>query len=117
LIGTKGEIQGVMEEGRFVVRHPDAREGSEYSEDVVELDVKADAHGGGDMRLVEDFLRVLRGERPSISSTNLLDSIYGHLIGFEADRARVDGSMVTVAIPDHLIAEERSYALSGVAGL
>ena len=94
LIGTRGEIQGCLEDSRFVIRHIDPRPGHEYAEEIVDLTVRGDmtgafgGHGGGDMRLIADFLRVLRGEDPSISSTGLEDSICGHLIGFRADRAR-----------------------------
>ena len=93
LIGTRGEIQGVFEEDRFVLRHIDPRPGHVFTEEVIEVsdgadDVTAEAnHGGGDLRLVRDFLRVARGEPPSISTTSLDDSIAGHLIGFSADRA------------------------------
>lgn len=88
IVGTLGEIQGVMEDGSFVVRHPDARAGHEYKEEKVTIDVSNDMHGGGDLRLVEDFVSVLKGEAPSLSTTTLSDSIYGHLIGFTADQAR-----------------------------
>ncbi|PYI53511.1 Gfo/Idh/MocA family protein [Paenibacillus flagellatus] len=94
LIGTKGEIQGVMEDGFFVVRHPDPRAGHEYREERVELNVSNDMHGGGDLRLVEDFVRTLRGEAPSLSSTALEGSIYGHLIGFAADESMESGRTV-----------------------
>ena len=94
IIGTKGEINGVMEEGCFVVRHPDARKGHKYSEEKVELEVTGDMHGGGDLLLVEDFVSVLKGEAPSISTTSLDVSINGHLIGFAADRARLEKRMV-----------------------
>lgn len=87
LVGTKGEIQGVMEDGYFVVRKPDARAGHEYSEEKVEFDVFDDMHGGGDLRLVEDFIRVIRREAASLASTSIEDSVYGHLIGFAADRS------------------------------
>ncbi len=94
--GTEGEIQGFMEEGRFVVRHIDARAGHEYSEEPVDLSVSMDMHGGGDMRLVEDFVHAVRGEEPSISSTSILDSIYGHLIAFAADEAMMDRRIVEI---------------------
>jgi predicted dehydrogenase len=102
LVGTVGEIQGVFEDQRFVVRHIDPRTGHEYSEEVVDLTVGGDmhgafgGHGGGDMRLVADWLRVMRGEQPSISTTALDDSIAGHLIGFCADRAMASRSVVDV---------------------
>jgi predicted dehydrogenase len=87
LIGTKGEIEGNMEEGHFVIRHPDARAGHEYTETRVDIDVSGHMHGGGDLRLVRDFLAVLRGEPASISTTSIKDSIYGHLVAYAADQA------------------------------
>lgn len=94
LIGTTGEIEGVLEDGFFVVRHPDLRSRAGYSEERVELNVSGDMHGGGDYRLVEDFLQVLRGQTPSLSTTVLADSIYGHRIGFAADRALEEGKWI-----------------------
>jgi len=63
--GTGGEIEGFMEDGAFVMRHPDARAGHE-------------------------------GEEPSISSTDILDSVYGHLIAFAADDAMLGGRVVEI---------------------
>ncbi len=94
--GTEGEIQGFMEDGAFVVRHPDPREGHEYSEEQVDLDVSNNMHGGGDMRLAEDFVRAVRGEERSISSTDVLDSVYGHLIAFAADDAMLERRVVEI---------------------
>ncbi len=93
LIGTKGKIQGVLNDSKFVIRHIDTRPGHEYSEEIVDLNITGDmdgafgGHGGGDMRLVADFCKTLRGETPSISCTSIEDSVYGHLIGFLADKA------------------------------
>ena len=100
LIGTRGEIQGVFEDSRFVIRHIDPRPGHEYSEKLVDLTVGGDmhgafgGHGGGDMRLMADFVRVIRGEPASISTTQIEDSVAGHLIGFCADRAMEEHRVV-----------------------
>lgn len=94
LIGTHGEIEGVMEEGCFTIRHFDLSAGHGYREDHVKVDVTDNMHGGGDMRLVSDFLRVIRGEQPSISTTTLADSVNGHFVGFAADRSRVEQQWV-----------------------
>ena len=102
LLGTHGEIQGVLEDSRFIVRHIDPRPGHEYSEEVVDLNVGGDTtgafggHAGGDMRLVADFLKVVRGEPASLSTTSIDDSVTGHLLGFCADRAREQGCVVEV---------------------
>lgn len=98
LVGTRGEIQGVLEEQRFVVRTIDPRPGHEYAEDVVDLhEAGTGSHGGGDLRLVADFLRVVRGEPPSLSTTSLQDSLAGHLIGFCADQSMAEGRMIPVS--------------------
>ncbi|MCD6360135.1 MAG: Gfo/Idh/MocA family oxidoreductase [Armatimonadetes bacterium] len=96
ICGTLGEIEGFMESGKFVIRHPDAREGHEYSEVEVDMNVSADMHGGGDLRLVEDFVKTVRGEEPSISTTSVFDSVYGHLIAFAADEAMTGHRVVEI---------------------
>ena len=99
LIGTKGEIQGVLEENKFTIRHIDARPGHETSEKIVDLasiSKTFDGHGGGDLRLVEDFVAVMGGKKPSISYTNIEDSINGHLIGFRADLAMETRKVVNI---------------------
>jgi hypothetical protein len=83
-----------MDEGTYFIRHPDARKGHEYSEQKIELGVSGDMHGGGDLRLVADFVKVLKGAPPSISSTSLEKSLDGHLIGFAADQSRIESRIV-----------------------
>jgi len=88
LLGTKGEIEGELEHNSFVIRHPDPRRGHEFREERVELgNANTDSHGGGDLRLVGDFVRILKGEQPSASCTSLDTSVLSHEIGFAADRS------------------------------
>jgi len=67
LIGTLGEIQGVMEDGKFVVRKINPRPGCEYKEDTFDLNISGDmdgrfgGHGGGDLRLEADCCQTLLG--------------------------------------------------------
>ncbi len=102
LVGTKGEIQGCFEDSKFMVRKIDPRPGHEYSERVVDVNVTGDmsgamgGHGGGDSRLIADFVEVLRGGTPSISSTSIEDSLSGHQIGFAADLSRESNTVVSL---------------------
>ncbi|MCU6794630.1 Gfo/Idh/MocA family oxidoreductase [Paenibacillus sp. WQ 127069] len=98
IIGTHGEIQGVLEDGYFYLRQPDPVKGREYKELKIAVDVADDSHGGGDLLLVEDFVRALRGEQPSISSTTLEQSVDGHRIGFAAERSRRLNQLVTLEL-------------------
>lgn len=102
IIGTRGEIQGVFEESKFVIRTIDTRPGHEYAEEVVDLKITGDmtgaqgGHGGGDSRMVADFVRLLGGNEPSLSTTTLEDSIAGHLVGFRANQSLREGRTVPV---------------------
>ncbi len=86
--GTKGEIEGFTEDNFFVVRHynPD---NILYIEKTVKITEAAsdDGHHGGDSRIVADFLKVLRGEKPSLSTSRLEDSVNSHLIVYAADES------------------------------
>lgn len=100
LLGTEGELEGVFDDNRFVIRHSDTRPGHEYTQTVVDLNDLGDTtgafggHGGGDERLAADFVALLNGEPKSISCTELTDSVNGHRIGFAADRARITHAVV-----------------------
>lgn len=96
IIGTAGEIEGEMETGMFCVRHASLTAKDLYRQDAIDVNVGQDMHGGGDLRLVEDFVRVLRRQQPSLSTTHLEDSIYGALVGFAADKARLTHKVVAV---------------------
>lgn len=104
IVGTQGEIHGVMEDGYFDVLHPDPSPGKsrEYASERVTIDVCEDMHGGGDLRLVEDFVNTLMGENTSISSTRLEDSIWGHMIGIEADISMQEHRTISLDALDYL---------------
>lgn len=100
IIGTKGEIKGILQESKFVIRK--AKGGTSYGEELYDLKLTGEMdgayrdHGGGDSRLVEDFVDYLNGAEPSISCTSLEDSIYSHLTVFRAEKARKNGTVEKV---------------------
>ena len=100
IIGTCGELHGILDDNKYVVRHIDLRPGHEYTEVEYDLNDEGDTtgvfggHGGGDLRLAEDFVAAVEGKAPSISCTSLADSMNGHLIGFAADRAMEENKIV-----------------------
>ena len=102
ITGEMGEITGKVDDSRFVMRVLDPHSTDEYREEVVDLNVSVDTsgvkggHGGGDERLVEDFVSVLLGETPSISCTSIEDSAAGHMTVFCADRAMETGTVVEI---------------------
>lgn len=100
IVGTKGEIKGIFQDSCFVIRK--AKEDNSYEENIVDLNISGDmegehgGHGGGDLRLAEDFVDSLNGCAPSISCTTLEDSVYSHLTVFRAEKARKTGEIQRV---------------------
>ena len=96
ITGTKGEIYGDMIEGKFTLSKPGATAGEEALVEEIDVHLEGDRHGGGDLRLVADFLSVVRGEGGSISTTTLSDSINSHLIAYAADIAMREERVVSI---------------------
>jgi len=101
VVGTIGEIQGVFDESKFIIRKIDPRPGREYSEEVIDLNVTGDmtgafgGHGGGDLRLVSDFVDYVLDKPRSISCTTIHDSVYGHLAVFRADKSMEENKIMS----------------------
>lgn len=99
IVGSKGELEGEMEAGWIKLRKPElSAVPDDCSEEVINVneDMGGDAvgHGGGDERLIADFVATLRGEAASRGTTRIEDSLTGHLIVFAADRAMREGRVV-----------------------
>ena len=102
IIGTKGEIFGNFEESKFTVLKinpsPDAHN-EECDVEEVDLRITGDmvgaygGHGGGDERLAEDFVKFIKGEKPSLACTSIFDSVAGHLCVYLADKSRESGGL------------------------
>lgn len=88
IIGTKGEIFGCLDDGKFTVSLIDPRPGCEHLDRTVDCSVAGDSHGGGDLLLVEDFVNYVRSNKGSVSCTGINESVKGHLTIFKADKSR-----------------------------
>src|SRR5690625_1309082 len=73
IVGTKGEVFGTMEEGAFTVRRIAATGPQRSTTEEFAVSGSKDMHGGGDLRLVADFVNVLQRSPPSISTTAFED--------------------------------------------
>ena len=90
VIGTKGEIRGEFESGKFTVSKIDPDMPELYAEEEIDLN-DGGGHGGGDEAIVEDFVRYLRTGEQSLSCTAIENSVAGHLTVFLADESRENG--------------------------
>ncbi|QUH29711.1 Gfo/Idh/MocA family protein [Vallitalea guaymasensis] len=91
--GTNGEINGNLNSGNVIYKnylngpceHPD--------EKIIDVSVSGDPHGGGDFRMMDDFVGRARGTlEKMITSAEM--SLESHIIGFAAEKSRLEDKVV-----------------------
>lgn len=86
--GTKGEIEGDPS-GELILRKFD-KTTDFFTEEKISFTDKlgeTGGHYGGDRGLVADFVDYIEGRTPSLSCTDISDSINGHEVVFAADKS------------------------------
>ena len=97
IMGTMGYIEGDMKE--FVVTDFLTRKPKLWNLEIAEVPEYAKSgHGGGDYRLVRDFLEAVDRHDPGHLSSTIDVSIESHMMGFAAERSRRSGKKEKVAI-------------------
>ena len=95
IFGTNGELKGDMVSNIIKVRES-SHDGTKFSEEIIDINAgsadESDGHGGGDAKLMADFVRVMRGEGENL--TCITDSVNGHLVGYAAEEARKTGKRI-----------------------
>lgn len=93
IIGTQGEIEGKLEEDKFVYRTYE-KDSVSYKEELIDVSQKVvnnavyGGHSGGDYGIMYDLVRYLNGDRTSMSITLLDDSVASHLLVYAAEESR-----------------------------
>lgn len=99
IVGTRGEIEGVLENDEFVLRTY-ARDEFWAKEETIHLNpinhAKYGGHNGGDYAIMHDLTRYLNGDTSSVSITSINDSINGHLCVFAAEESRRTRKVVDI---------------------
>lgn len=100
IMGTKGEIEGSIEESKFVVRTFNYKT-AKYKKRKVNVKryiPKDDHHAGGDEGIIKDYISMLNGEKTSISCTKIQDSIYSHLCVYAADKSMENNTVEEIKL-------------------
>ena len=101
IIGTNGEIEGIMESG--IIHLKKNKFNSITPHDTV-INVNSDiytgqcmnGHSGGDYEIMKSIIDYLNGDRNLVTITKLSDSINGHLVVYAADESRLNNKIVTI---------------------
>jgi predicted dehydrogenase len=83
IMGSMGDIVGDMTSFTYTDFRTGDRKTWEHS---------SDTHGGGDWRLVADFLAAVDAQDPTLLTSTIDASVESHLMGFEAEKSRLENS-------------------------
>ena len=89
VMGSMGDIVGDM--SSFVVTDFRTGRKTEWRE-------PTDGHGGGDFRLVADWVQAVSRHDPSLLTSTISQSIESHLMGFMAERSRAESLVMDVRV-------------------
>jgi len=88
IMGSKGDIAGDME--TFVMTNFETKKTS--------WNLKTYPHGGGDHRLVQDWLQAVAQQNKDLPSSSIEVSVESHLMVFAAERSRLNRSIEEVKL-------------------
>lgn len=91
LMGTKGEIRGIMERNELEVF--DFASGSRELITTNSSD-HSGGHGGGDGGIMEDFVSLVSGNEKGKGLTSASNSVQSHLMAFAAEKSRVEKRVI-----------------------
>ncbi len=95
--GTKGELYAFFSDKEINVRtFADRRKFTVPVEETTSESI-AGGHGGGDAGIARDLYNFLEGNEIELGASEIGISVYNHLIGFAAEQARHEGTVVDVA--------------------
>lgn len=100
IVGTKGEILGLLEEDEFILRRGGSATELYGTDEKVKVhpinNAKYGGHNGGDYAIMHDLVRYMHGDRSSVSITSIEDSVNGHLCVFAAEQSRKTCKIVDI---------------------
>ncbi|MFT4022200.1 MAG: Gfo/Idh/MocA family oxidoreductase [Flavihumibacter sp.] len=89
IMGSHGDIVGDMTE--FTITHYRTGRQEYWME-------KTDKHGGGDWRLMADFVQAVSKNDPGLLTSTIDASIESHLMGFAAEKSRKEKLVVDICL-------------------
>ncbi|MBR1983172.1 MAG: Gfo/Idh/MocA family oxidoreductase [Clostridia bacterium] len=108
IVGDRGELVGAVEENKFTLyKYFNCEKEHHLREQKVVYDLdklfslegdgqSMEGHYGGDYFIMKDLLALLRGDNSSLSTTDINDSIKGHLICYAAEIARKEKRVIDI---------------------
>ncbi|MDK2908885.1 MAG: hypothetical protein PWR20_452 [Bacteroidales bacterium] len=95
IMGSMGFIEGDMEKYTYYDFKTDKSE-TVYSNAIEIETYKHAGHGGGDWRLVANWVQAVDKQDPSLLTSTIAQSIESHVMGFAAEKSRFNGTVENI---------------------
>jgi len=95
IMGSKGDIIGDME--KFILTDFKTRKQLSWQ-------MKTDTHGGGDHRLVKDWVQAVAQQDKSLLSSSIEVSVESHLVALAAEKSRLNRTIEEIKLNDTTVA-------------
>jgi predicted dehydrogenase len=89
IMGSKGDISGDME--NFVLTDFQTKKQTSWH-------MKTDPHGGGDHRLMADWVQAVSQQNKKLLSSSIEESVESHLMAFAAEKSRLNRTIEEVNV-------------------
>ena len=89
IMGSKGDIIGDME--KFILTDFKTRK-------QISWQMKTDSHGGGDHRLVKDWVQAVAQQDKSLLSSSIEVSVESHLVALAAEKSRLNRTIEEIKL-------------------
>jgi predicted dehydrogenase len=99
IMGSKGDIIGDME--MFIMTDFKTKKQTKWK-------LKTDAHGGGDLSLVRDWVQAVSQQNKALLSSTIEVSVESHLMAFGAERSRLNRTIEDIRLYKTALNEEIS---------
>lgn len=97
VMGSMGYIEGDMDQYTLW----DFRTGEKFTVETKTIEIeeyKHSGHGGGDWRLVADFVQAVAQQKPELLTSTIEQSIESHIMAFAAEKSRAAGSVEKIIL-------------------
>ncbi len=95
VMGSMGDIVGDME--KFTLTDFRNEKKIEWDSDLDDVDMYSKSgHGGGDYRLMRDWVQAVAQQKPELLSSTIDVSIESHIMGFAAEKSRLREKTFTI---------------------
>jgi predicted dehydrogenase len=96
VFGTRGEINGNLEEGKISLKKYIDGNVEKPKEQIWCPGTIGDSHGGGDFRMMDDFINRIVNRELTKSSTDAEISLESHIMAFAAEKSRRENIVVDI---------------------